>query len=105
MDEWHIGDPVDWGDGWMDAQNWGHGQDDDDDEKYDNSYQNSEYQRYLRKAEECSRRGNHSEAIDYYEKARNGLDKLVVMILIAKEYELMGNYDYALTYWKEIQFI
>ncbi len=31
MDEWHIGDPVDWGDGWMDAQNWGRGGDDDDD--------------------------------------------------------------------------
>ena len=28
MNEWHIGDPVDWGDGWMDAQNWGHGHDD-----------------------------------------------------------------------------
>ena len=28
MDEWHIGDPVDWGDSWMDAQNWGHGGDD-----------------------------------------------------------------------------
>ena len=23
MDEWHIGDPVDWGDGFMDAQKWG----------------------------------------------------------------------------------
>ena len=30
MDEWHIGDPVDWGDGWMDAQNWGRGGYDDD---------------------------------------------------------------------------
>ena len=30
MDEWHIGDPVDWGDGWMDAQNWGHGHDDEE---------------------------------------------------------------------------
>ena len=29
MNEWHIGDPVDWGDGWMDAQNWGHGHDDE----------------------------------------------------------------------------
>lgn len=102
MDEWHIGDPVDWGDGFMDAQNWGHGQDDDEEDKGYNSNQNSEYQRYLRKAEECSRRGNHSEALDYYEKARNGLDKMVVMILIAKEYELMGNYDYALTYWKDL---
>ena len=32
MDEWHIGDPVDWGDGFMDAQNWGHQYDDDEDE-------------------------------------------------------------------------
>jgi len=102
MDEWHIGDPVDWGDGFMDAQNWGHGQDDDEEHTGCKSNQNSEYQRYLRKAEECSRRGNHSEALDYYEKARNGLDKMVVMILIAKEYELMGNYDYALTYWKDL---
>ena len=31
MDEWHIGDPVDWGDGWMDAQNWGRGGDHEDD--------------------------------------------------------------------------
>lgn len=31
--EWQIGDPVDYTtDGWMDAQNWGHGSDDDDDE-------------------------------------------------------------------------
>ena len=30
VDEWHIGDPVDWGDGFMDAMNWGHGSDDDD---------------------------------------------------------------------------
>lgn len=97
MDEWHIGDPVDWGDGWMDAQNWGHGQDDDD-KKISSSYNDSEYQHYLRKAEECSRRGNHSEAIDYYEKARNGIDNSFVMILIAKEYEALGNQNYALTY-------
>lgn len=31
--EWQIGDPVDYTtDGWMDAQNWGHGSDDDDGE-------------------------------------------------------------------------
>ena len=28
MYEWHIGDPVDWGDGFMDAQNQGYGNDD-----------------------------------------------------------------------------
>ena len=32
--EWQIGDPVDdTTDGWMYAQNWGHGSDDDDDEE------------------------------------------------------------------------
>lgn len=29
MDEWHIGDPVDWGGGFMDAQNWGFSCDED----------------------------------------------------------------------------
>ena len=38
MDEWHIGDPVDWGDGWMDAQNWGHGGDDGNDDHCSGSY-------------------------------------------------------------------
>lgn len=38
MDEWHIGDPVDWGDGWMDAQNWGRGGDDEDDNYGSGSY-------------------------------------------------------------------
>ena len=38
MDEWHIGDPVDWGDGWMDAQNWGHGGDDENDDDCSGSY-------------------------------------------------------------------
>lgn len=33
MREWQIGDPVDGTtDGWMDAQNWGHGRDDEKDE-------------------------------------------------------------------------
>ena len=52
MDEWHIGDPVDWGDGWMDAQNWGHG-DDDEEEKdpyYKETTQDSERKIYLRKS-------------------------------------------------------
>ena len=52
MDEWHIGDPVDWGDGWMDAQNWGHG---DDDEEEEDPYakettQDSERKNYSRKS-------------------------------------------------------
>ena len=39
--EWQIGDSVDYTtDGWMDAQNWGHGQDDDD-ERGINNIENS----------------------------------------------------------------
>ena len=42
MDEWHIGDPVDWGDGWMDAQNWGRRDSDDEDEEEDNTFDNTQ---------------------------------------------------------------
>ena len=42
MDEWHIGDPVDWGDGWMDAQNWGRGGDDEDDRYVSESHGGSD---------------------------------------------------------------
>ena len=35
MDEWHIGDPVDWGDGFMDAQNWGHDYDEEENQPDD----------------------------------------------------------------------
>ena len=38
MDEWHIGDPVDWGDGFMDAQNWGHGYGGDESQNRDCGY-------------------------------------------------------------------
>lgn len=32
---WQIGDPVDYTtDGWMDAQNWGHGCDDDENSNF-----------------------------------------------------------------------
>lgn len=51
MDEWHIGDPVDWGDGWMDAQNWGR-RDSDEDEEEDNTFDNTQFRinEYSKKA-------------------------------------------------------
>jgi tetratricopeptide (TPR) repeat protein len=51
MDEWHIGDPVDWGDGWMDAQNWGR-RDNDEDEEEDNTFDNTQFRinEYSKKA-------------------------------------------------------
>ena len=104
MDEWHVGDPADWGDhvGVPDIPYMGYLNNEYDDNNGGNSNGHSEYQRYLRKAQECSSRGNHSQAIDYYEKARDGFNNKVVMILIAKEYEYMGKYEYALTYWKDL---
>ena len=52
MDEWHIGDPVDWGDGWMDAQNWGRRDSDDEDEEEDNTFDNTQFRinEYSKKA-------------------------------------------------------
>ena len=105
MDEWHVGDPADWGDhvgvpdipymGYLDN---GAGETNGS----SSSNQNSEYLNYLRKAQDCSGRGDHSKAIDYYEMARNGSNNRIVMILIAKEYEYKGDFDYALTYWKDL---
>lgn len=52
--EWQIGDPVDYTtDGWMDAQNWGHGNSDDDDED----------ERPVR------RKGGHSQKDEYLQMA------------------------------------
>lgn len=57
MDEWHIGDPVDWGDGWMDAQNWGRSYDDDEEKDPNNNETISQY----------SERDEYSQkAWDYY---------------------------------------
>ena len=51
MDKWHIGDPVDWGDGWMDAQNWGHGDDEGEKDPYaEKTTQDSERRNYPRRA-------------------------------------------------------
>ena len=105
MDEWHVGDPADWGDhvGVPDIPYMGYlNNGTDENNGSSSSNQNSEYQRYIRKAQDCSSRGDHSKAIDYYERARNGFNNKIVMILIAKEYEYKGDYEYALTYWKDL---
>ena len=83
MDEWHIGDPVDWGDGWMDAQNWGHGNGNGDDGGDDYGYSGPSqriernvdlyanlhkypYEKYIDLARKSV---DDDEALDYYEKA------------------------------------
>ena len=88
MDEWHIGDTVDWGDGFMDAQNWGHGYNEEDDQnrncRYDNDYRRSApldfnivrgncvrqyrepYEKYMELARNAE---DDDEAVAYYKKA------------------------------------
>ena len=105
MDEWHVGDPADWGDhvGVPDIPYMGYiNNEDDNDNDESDSDSNKEYRDIIRKAQECSERGDHSKAIDYYEKARGGSNNKFVMIRIAKEYEYMGDYEYALSYWKRL---
>ena len=67
MNKWHIGDPVDWGDGWMDAQNWGHGTDEDE-RGYNNIETGSEYSErdeYSQKAWEYYLDNKYDDALYY----------------------------------------
>ena len=97
MDEWYIGDSVRWGDGFMDAQNWGHGYNEDDDNQnsdygYNNDYRRSApqvlntvkgncvksyrepYEKYM---ELARKEENDDEAVAYYKKAIDyGIDYL-----------------------------
>lgn len=49
MDEWYIGDSVGWGDGFMDAQNWGRSYGDEKDSN-ESSSQYSKRDEYSKKA-------------------------------------------------------
>ena len=70
MDEWHIGDPVDWGDGFMDAQNWGHGGDDDDDEdEFFTTSRPSKSDEYSKKAWDLYMDFKEAEALSYINMA------------------------------------
>ena len=68
MDEWKIGDPVDWGDGWMDAQNWGHGDDEMNPDNID-STQYCQRDEYSRKAWDCYLDSNYDDALRYIDLA------------------------------------
>ena len=66
MDEWHIGDPVDWGDGFMDAQNWGRGGDEEKKEpEWHKPSKNSKLSGYSKKAWDCYLEDNYKEALYY----------------------------------------
>ena len=97
MDEWHIGDPVDWGDGWMDAQNWGHGYDDeDDDDIEDDDYTNSRLikrDEYSKKAWDLYMDFKEAEALEYIDMAldldngnSNNWNKKAIILEAMKRY-------------------
>lgn len=71
MDKWHIGEPVDWGDGYMDPINWGRRYDDNEN-KHNNDKINPTY----------FKRDEYSEkAWDYF--MDNKLDKALYYINLA----------------------
>ena len=76
MDEWHIGDSVDWGDRWVDAQNWGRRYDDEDDgnRAIGNSSDNPRIEEYGKKAWDLYMDFKEEEALCYINMALD-LDK------------------------------
>ena len=72
MREWQIGDPVDGTtDGWMDAQNWGHGQDDekDKDTPSRNRRSNPKRDKYSKRAWDLYQDFKEEEALKYINMA------------------------------------
>ena len=73
MDEWHIGDPVDWGDGFMDAQNWGRSYDDDKRDSNKSSSQYSKMDEYSKRAWDYFMDNNFDDALYYIDMALDSL--------------------------------
>ena len=69
MYEWHIGDPVDWGDGFMDAQNQGYGNDDEEDDHFSDKL---EADKYSRKAWDLCNQHKYGDALQYINLALVG---------------------------------
>ena len=106
MDEWHIGDPVDWGDGFMDAQNWGRRNVDDEENDSHNSQNTMERKRdeYSRKAWNLCNDLRYDDALHYIDMALN-LDsmnagnwnkKAIILDFMARYEEAEKCYDTSL---------
>ena len=69
--EWQIGDPVDYTtDGWMDAQNWGHGSDGEDESREDNGNSvRDKSKEYASKAWDLYMDFREDEALSYINQA------------------------------------
>ena len=69
MREWKIGDPVDGTtDGWMDAQNWGHGESDEPEEN-NGKISNPQKDMYAKKAWDLYMDFKEEEALRYINMA------------------------------------
>ena len=95
--EWQIGDPVDGTtDGWMDAQNWGHGSDDEEDEREDTPINPiySKRDTYSKKAWQYYNEFKDEKALDYINQAlaidkfnSNNWNKKAIILEALKRYE------------------
>ena len=76
--------------------------DDEDIDDLENYIGRSEY--FYRQARTCSIKGNHSAAIGFYNEALKDAygigEKCEMLSSIAEEYEKIGDYDSAETYWQ-----
>ena len=94
MDEWHIGDPVDWGDGFMDAQNWGRSYDDDERDSDKSSSQYSKRDEYSKRAWDYFMDNNFDDALYYIDMAldldygnANNWNRKAIVLEYMKRYE------------------
>ena len=94
MDEWHIGDPVDWGDGFMDAQNWGRSYDDEERDSNKSSSQYSKRDEYSKRAWDYFMDNNFDDALYYIDMAldldygnANNWNRKAIVLEYMKRYE------------------
>ena len=79
---------------------------DEDEDKHKKSHKHtSKREHFYRKAKECSIRKDHSTAIEFFNEALRlsvgNSEKCEALSEIALEYEAIGDYDSAITYWNK----
>lgn len=99
MREWKIGDPVDGTtDGWMDAQNWGHGESDEPEEN-NGKIDNSQKDIYAKKAWDLYMDFKEEEALRYINMAlemdendANNLNRKAIILEALERYSQSEEY-------------
>ena len=93
--QWQIGDPVDdTTDGWMDAQNWGHGFEDEDERPTGMGFPDPRIEEYSNKAWDCYLDFREKEALRYINMAldlndrhANNWNRKAIILEAMKRYE------------------